>query len=551
MFDNITTNVEYCRNIVETISGVLYYSHIPTAVIALVTSVLIFLKNRRLLLAQILLFIGVCFSIWSTLDLFIWFNYDNSAILMFSWSLIEIFSLLLFILSLYFLYVFVYKKDVPLNKKVIAFFALLPIVLLSSTNLNITGYDAQECIAIENQMLANYVLGLKSLISLIMVWLIIKAFHISDQTYRKKLVVLAVGILSFIFAFLVSGFLAAITENYILEIYGLMAIIIFMAALARLVVTYGEFNIKIFATQILVVGLVAAISAQFAFIQNPINKMLTSFTVLVSIILGWILVRSVKREVEQREKIDKLAKDLEEANEKLKGLDQLKSEFLSLATHQIRAPLTAIKGYSSMLLEGDYGELPTKARESVETIKKSCQHLVNIVEDFLNISRIEQGRMVYEKSKFDVADLVRETTNEIRPNVENAGLSLNIKIPNDFYGKILADRGKIKQVIANILDNAIKYTPHGGITISLGNYRGNVAIAVEDTGVGIDPSEIGKLFAKFSRAKGAHKTNITGTGLGLYIAKKMAEAHGGDILVVSGGVGKGSTFTIKLPAIVS
>ena len=243
----------------------------------------------------------------------------------------------------------------------------------------------------------------------------------------------------------------------------------------------------------------------------------------------------------------RLYQELKIANEKLRELDQLKSEFLSLATHQIRAPLTSIKGYSSMLLESDFGVLPQKATEAIETVMKSCQNLINIVEDFLNISRIEQGRMVYEKSIFDMAELVREVVNEIKPNIQNAGLSLKLEMPDNFSAKANADRGKIRQVIFNIIDNAVKYSTHGTIRVSASADDKTVNVEIKDDGVGIDPSEIGKLFTKFSRAKSAGLTNISGTGLGLYVAKKMAEAHRGDIKVYSAGLGKGSTFTVELP----
>lgn len=239
--------------------------------------------------------------------------------------------------------------------------------------------------------------------------------------------------------------------------------------------------------------------------------------------------------------------ELETANDKLKELDQLKSEFLSLATHQIRAPLTAIKGYSSMLLEGDFGSLPQKAKNSVETIMKSCQNLIDVVGDFLNISRIEQGRMVYEKSDFSLAQLVKEVLDELKPNIQNAKLSLDLEIPQNLNTNIKADRGKIKQVLGNVIDNAIKYTLKGGIKVSVYEEGNMVKVKVKDSGVGIPRNEIGKLFAKFSRTKDAKKTNVTGTGLGLYIAKKMVEAHRGDLTVESEGEGKGSTFIITLP----
>ena len=282
----------------------------------------------------------------------------------------------------------------------------------------------------------------------------------------------------------------------------------------------------------------------------PITIITTGLSLLVVI----LLVLSVRNRTKQKRMVEKLTRDLEATNNKLRELNKLKLEFLSMTTHQIRAPLTAIKGYSSMLLEGDFGILPQKATDSVRTIMKSCENLINMIEDFSNISKIEQGRMVYEKSVFDLGELVKEVVDELKPNIKKAGLSIELNIQNNSPTIVNADRGKIEQVIDNIIDNAIKYTLRGSISVSilkdvgLSAQTGKVRIVVKDSGVGIDPAEISKLFIKFSRTKDAGKINTTGTGLGLYIAKKMIEAHGGDIKVYSEGVGKGATFTIELPS---
>lgn len=242
----------------------------------------------------------------------------------------------------------------------------------------------------------------------------------------------------------------------------------------------------------------------------------------------------------------RLYQELQIANTKLKELDQLKSEFLSLATHQLRAPLTAIMGYASMLLEGDYGEFPAQGKGAVDIIVTSCKNLVSIVGEFLDISRIEQGRMVYNNEKFDMRNLVAEVVSELKPNIEKAKLTVTEHLPEGEDWSVNADKGKIKQIIGNLIDNAIKYTPQGGIEVSISD-GDKVRVSVKDSGIGIESSEIGKLFAKFSRTKDAHKTNTTGTGLGLFIAKKMLEAQDGNIGVTSEGSGKGSTFYIELP----
>ncbi len=546
MFDNIPTNIEYCRSIVDSVSNLIYYSHIPIAILFLTVAIFIFLKNRSQILAQLLILIAFSFAMWAGLDMLIWFNYDYSPLLMFAWSNIEIMSLLLFVLAYYFSYVFIYSKAPGTKSKIILTILYLPVVFFASTSLNLTGYDAQECIAFENSFFSNYVLFVKIILSLGILYLFFVGIR-SQNINKKRLVVLAVGMLSFIFSFLISGIIAGITENYLIEIYGLAALVVFIISLAKLVIMYGEFNLKLFRAQIFVVGLVALVASQFSFIQNPINRFLTAITLIGSIFFGWQLVRSVKKEISQRERIEKLAHDLEEANSKLRELDEMKSEFLSLASHQIRSPLTAMKGYSSMLLEGDYGHLDPKVREAVKTIFASSQNLISIVNDFLDISRIEQGRMIYQKKRFDLIKAAREVVLSLEPNIKKAGLDLVVDVPKNFEACVEGDENKIRQVFSNLIDNAVKYTVRGKIVISAHVEEHKVRIEIKDSGIGLDKSEQSKLFTKFVRMKDAYLTNVTGTGLGLYIAKKMIEAHGGSIGAHSDGKGTGSTFWFELP----
>lgn len=239
---------------------------------------------------------------------------------------------------------------------------------------------------------------------------------------------------------------------------------------------------------------------------------------------------------------------LSTANAKLKELDQMKSQFLSFASHQLRSPLTAIKGYLSMALEGDFGVLPVKIKEIMDVIDNSAQSLIVIVNEFLDVSRIEQGRMKYEFTDVDVKKLIQEVVEELRPNVESKGLAFAFTAKENVSYLSSADVGKVKQVIGNIIDNSIKYTPTGSIKVNLAKADSKIHISVSDTGVGIDPEEIPKLFSMFSRAKDASKANVSGTGLGLYVAKQMVEAQQGRIWVESLGKGKGSTFHIELLA---
>ena len=253
------------------------------------------------------------------------------------------------------------------------------------------------------------------------------------------------------------------------------------------------------------------------------------------------------KEIDARQKIEKLAKELEEANVHLTELDQQKSEFISLASHQLRGPLTAIKGYGSMILEGDFGPITDPIKEAVTKIFQSTSDLVVLVGDYLDVSRIEQGRMQYNFEHFDISQEIETVITELRPTLEKAHLTIAYDVDKSLQYFVDGDRGKIKQVIGNIVDNSIKYTPQGGIHVWLAKKDNNkVLITVSDTGVGIKKEVLPNLFEKFTRAPDASKTNIMGTGLGLYIAKKMIEAHHGRIWAESAGEGKGASFFIEL-----
>jgi len=257
-----------------------------------------------------------------------------------------------------------------------------------------------------------------------------------------------------------------------------------------------------------------------------------------------------------QQKVDEQTKDLantntelEFANEKLKELDKQKTEFVSIASHQLRSPLTAIKGYSSMLLEGSFGKLSAKSREAVQIVFESSQKLVGVIEDFLNITRIELGKMKYEMSVLDMSKMVESTINELKPSISRRGLTISFSAEGGPFN-ILGDPSKLNQVFLNVIDNAIKYTEKGDIAVSISRRQegGKNLIRFEskDIGVGIDADNLPKLFEKFIRADGAGKTNISGTGLGLFVAKQIVEAHNGKIWAESTGKGHGSTFVVEL-----
>jgi len=240
--------------------------------------------------------------------------------------------------------------------------------------------------------------------------------------------------------------------------------------------------------------------------------------------------------------------ELKDANIRLQQLDQAKSEFLSIASHQLRTPLTGIKGYLSMILDGDFGQVPVKLKTVLSDVFENTDRLARLISVFLNVSRIESGRFELEKKQIDIVKLMEEVIGEFKVAADKKNLKLSLTKPKKLIPYVLLDRDKIKDVVVNLVDNSVKYTPKGKVEVVLDQEDGLVKVMVKDTGVGIKKGEDRELFKKFVRGDGIAQIHTGGSGLGLYIAKKIVEAHGGKIWVESEGKGLGSSFIFTLPS---
>lgn len=239
--------------------------------------------------------------------------------------------------------------------------------------------------------------------------------------------------------------------------------------------------------------------------------------------------------------------DLRVANTKLKKLDQAKSEFVSIASHQLRTPLTVIKGYISMIMEGNFGKIDDNLQDALDKVFASNERLIRLVENLLNISRIESGRLHFTFSEYQFEKIVQSVYDELKTSAEGKGLKFIYKQPPKLSPRTLLDEEKIRQVVMNLSDNAIKYTDSGHVIVSLDHSPNSIIFCVEDSGLGISKQDIGKLFKKFSRGTDVSLVHTEGTGLGLYVAREIIEAHHGRIWAESDGVGKGSRFCFELP----
>lgn len=554
---NLSENLGICGEIVAEASELLFYSHIPTAVLALLIGAFILYKTRGQLLGRLLFSVTFLFSLWTALDLIVWLQFDNSDLLMFAWSLFGLVHILLYLVSFYFVSVFITKRDVSTLTKLIYGILVLPILILLPTTLNLKWYNATDCIGAEGLTYTNYYLFLGLAFAVAIILFTIVKWRTIQKEDRPIVFNLVTGIEAFLLFFFAMvwgidylvdiGYIAY--GNYSLEQYGLFSMPIFMGLLAYMTVKFKIFNVKLAAAQALVIGLVFLIASQFFFVKTITNYALVGITLVLSAIGGYYLVKSVKREIKQREEIEKLAKDLEKANVRLKELDKQKSEFVSIASHQLRSPLTAIRGYASMLAEGSFGKLPGKAMESAQRIEESAKLMAISIEDYLNVSRIESGNMKYSLSDFNLRDMVDNICDDLRPEAMKHNLILLFRSDISSRGIVHADVGKTSQIIHNLINNSLKYTPKGSISVLVRDdvKKKRVYIEITDTGIGMSEKTQHTIFQKFERAHNANSVNVSGTGLGLFVALKMAEAMGGTISAHSEGDGKGSTFTFELP----
>lgn len=349
--------------------------------------------------------------------------------------------------------------------------------------------------------------------------------------------------------------------SFILPLFGILKFtaldspsslfLIFFTTLA--ITRHHLFGIRLILTEILVgaIGLVLLVQAMTA---ETLGWQIFGFILLILFgFLGYLLIKTTLEEIRRREEIEKLSDQLmisnvrlESALKEVEKLDKAKTEFLSIASHQLRTPLSAIKGYLAMVKEGLFGKPSEKIIDVLNKVYLSNERLISLVNSLLDISRIEMGRMEMHFEKIQIEKIVESVLEELSFQAKTKGLSLSFKRPKKPLLKLKLDEDKIRQVILNLVDNAIKYTEKGRVAVKAEVKDLKMLVSVADTGIGMTKEELSKIFQLYVRGKGM-KLFPEGAGLGLYVAKKLVQAHLGKIWAESPGKGKGSTFFVELP----
>ncbi|MDD2732089.1 MAG: ATP-binding protein [Candidatus Pacebacteria bacterium] len=331
--------------------------------------------------------------------------------------------------------------------------------------------------------------------------------------------------------------------------------LIFLFCLSYAVIKYHLLDIRVIATEIFTFILWILLIIKLIISKNYQDLLINTGLFLAVVIFGILLIKSILKEVKQRQKLEVLTKEIKEAYEvekkahrELQRLDEAKNQFIMATQHHLRTPLTSMLGYLDLIFGGTYGKLPPRFEDPLQKFMASTRRLIRIVNEILDISQFQLGKKVVTlRPNASIEPTLKEIKEELEFEAKNKNLYLKIERPQKLPF-IKADSQKLKVALFNIVDNAIKYTKEGGITIKIKGEKGKLLIMVKDTGIGIPKEDIPHLFGRtFERGEEAKKTFTTGRGIGLYIAGQIVKAHHGRIWAESDGKGKGSTFYIQLP----
>ena len=531
------------------VPDLVHYSHSVAIISALLVALIVFLNNPKEIVPRLFLLFSGLFSVWAFLDMILWATNSPSTV-MFSWSLQVLLEPLTYAIAFYLFYFYINKKATTLTINFLVLLVFLPLFLFLPTDLNLKALLLSSCESVEGYLALYYSYFANTVFTLLI--LFVAFSKIPKITVRKdklSAIYFTVGLITFLAAFASGNIISSFTDDWTLSQYGLFGMPIFASIIAYSIVKFKAFDSKLIGANVLIILLLLLVGSLLFVVKSPTSFLVVSVTLIVTSIAGFLLYFSVKKEVKQREEIEKLAKNLEHANDRLRILDKQKSEFVSIASHQLRSPLTAIRGYVSLIEEGNFGPVPEKMQDALHRISESGKFMAVSIDDFLNVSRIESGNMKYEYKDINLREQAEHIVEDLRPDATKRGLMLLFKTDLSCKGIVNADFGKTQQILHNLINNALKYTRQGTVTVLVKDDPSTKTINVEfiDTGIGMSEETLAKLFGKFARAKVASSANIMGTGLGLFVARSMARAMKGDITAHSEGEGKGSRFVLTLP----
>jgi len=420
--------------------------------------------------------------------------------------------------------------------------------------------------------------------------IILQNFKKSTGIEKTQTLYLLIGFFILTISVLISNLiLPNIISSSLISRFGFVGVIAFITLCSYSILKHHLFDVRVILTELAAAIVVFALLLQVILSETTAQGITSSIILILVAYGGYLLIKSVQEEIKKKEQLQTLTMQLGQANSHLQELDKMKTEFVSLASHELLTPVSAIEGYLSMILDEKIVKIEDpKANQFLDRVYRSAKRLARLVADMLNISRIEEGRLLVQKANVNLNDMVTQVIEEIKFKADEH--KQKVVFANPDHWQTFGDPDKIKEVLVNLIGNSIKYSKDPGtITVSiervptktlqdswgqleaemrsrplddqegiksvvdphLRDFVGaeQLEIKVMDQGIGIPKAELPRLFTKFHRVGDFSTAESQGTGLGLYISRALVELHHGRIWADSEGQGKGSTFTFTLPDI--
>jgi len=538
-------DINTCFETTSSYHAIAYYSHLFPLLITIAVSSFIVIKSKFSHLSLIFTAFTSSFCLWLIGDVVAWTS-SNYNLVSFVWAPLDYINIVFYVLGTYFFVFVVQERGVP--KWILCALLILPIPAwwLTFSNQTISIMYQPVCEALNNEWLSQYKFVVE--VAVIAFVMLFGFFSTRKATKKKKMqtFIVALALVLFFSIFGVTEYIASQTGVYEINLYSLFVIPVFFFIIIYAITNLEILHLRLIGSQMIPLVLISMVASQFLFIEKSVNKVLTAITLVLSVGFGIILMRSGRREEKARITVEKLATELQAANEQLKDLDHQKDELLGIVSHQLAKPITAIKWNIESLLDGDSGALNKEQKEVADTMQTMATDLSDLTSMILDVSRVQLGRMKLDSQPLDLNAFFKEILSVIEPTIKEKKIEFVQKISPKTLPTVLLDKRYTRMTVENLLSNAVKYTPEKGtVTLDIEITKGVLHCKIIDTGIGIPKAEQHKIFGKMYRASNVQNVH-EGNGFGLYVAKGAIEGQGGKI-GFSSTEGKGTTFWFTLP----
>ena len=525
-----------------------YFSHLVPVFLSILLSVYLLKESKRSFLAKVFALFVAAFDVWLLIDLFVWVG-SNYSVINFLWSFFDYINILFFLFGLYFFAVFIFKKDVEAIYKWLALLVVAPALVRVITGTSIHEFNQAVCESSNDAFLNTYKITVEALVILFIVFFGIRGFIKEKETSaRKGILSISSAVLLFFVIFALTDYLSVSSDYYEYGLYGLFVLPVFLALVVYSITAFKAFNVRLVGAQALVVTLVVLVSSKLFTAEDGGNRTITVITLLFISAFGFFLIRSIKKEIETRERIEKLADQLEHAAHTLDAANQGQKNLIHIMNHQIKGHLGVARNiFAELLQTDDYGQMPETSKPLLAKGLESMVAGVEYVQSVLMGSSAADGTLRYDMKPMDVKAICLHLIGQQKEIVEKAGFSFEAKIDDWDYNTV-GDATQLEEAFKNLITNAIKYNnPHGSIAVELTKKPDAIVYSVKDTGRGISEEDKPRLFTPGGMGKNSRDYNVEASGYGLAFVKAVVETHQGKVYYRSNAPEKGTTFFIELP----